>query len=149
MSKIEKIKIVSDAACRVKNAHVKGRDSRGESACGIIILNENNSVIKEDGIFLGVMTNQQAEYNGLIKALEMASEFCNTDVEVWMDVENVVKQMKGENAVKSANMKPLYEKVKDLEKLFRKIEYFHHKRTEWWAQRADRLAKEELNKKDG
>ncbi len=147
MSKLEKMKIVSDAACSIPNAHIKGRESKGESACGIIFLDEKNSTIKEYPIYLGVMTNQQAEYNGLIKALELAPKFCSTDIEVWMDSEFVIKQMNGEYAVKSPSIKPLHEKVKELAKRFGKIRYFHHSENSPLGQRADRLAKNVLNTK--
>ena len=150
-----KLKIVSDAACRVKDAHIKGKDRKGESACGIILRNENDSILDEKGFYLGVMTNNQAEYSGLIKGMEMALEYCRNhqefstaDIGVWMDSNDVIMQMKEEWKVKSHNLKPLHEKSKELEKRFAgNIEYFHHSRESYWGKKADRLANEVLDRR--
>ena len=148
MVKYNKLKIVCDAACRVPNANIPGRSNRGKSACGIIFLDENDNIVKELGFYLGEMTVPQAEYNGLIKALNAATEFSRKDIEVWMDSEIVIKHLNGVYALKSENIKPLFDQVKALEKRFvGNIQYFHHPRIAKFAKHADKLANSELDKK--
>jgi ribonuclease HI len=66
-----------------------------------------------------------------------------------MDSELVVKQLKGEYAVKSENMKPLHHEVRNLEARFARIVYFHHRRSEPLAKRADQLARGTHKKHEG
>lgn len=148
MAKLKKLKIVCDAACRIPNANIQGRSSNGKSACGIIFIDENDNIIQELSFYLGEMTVSQAEYNGLIKALDSAGEHCRKDIEIWMDSEFIVKQLNGDYAVSSENVKPLYDKVKTLEKRFTgKVDYFHHPRTTKFAKYVDKLANNELDKR--
>ena len=64
-----------------------------------------------------------------------------------MDSELVVRQLNGDYGIKSDNMKPLYDQVKNLERRFLKgVRYFHHPRTTKLAKRADQLAELEYRK---
>jgi ribonuclease HI len=148
MAKYEKLKIVCDASCRIPKANVPGRIGKGKSAAGVIFLDDKDIIIEATGSYLGEMTPPQAEYNALIKALDGASQFCRKNLEIWLDSELVVKHLTGEYALKSENIKPLYDQVKALEKRFvGKVEYYHHPRTAKLAKEADKLANQELNKK--
>ncbi len=148
MVKLKKLKIVCDAACKIPNANTKGRINKGKAACGIIFLDENDNVISKKSFYLGELTPPQAEYRGLINALDTAAEFCRNDLEVWMDSEFIIRQMNGDYAIKSRNIKPLFDQVKSLEKRFLgSVLYFHHSRTAKLAKHADKLANDELNKK--
>ncbi len=148
MAKYKKLKIICDATCRIPNAHLPGRVSKGKSACGILFFDENDNLIQELSFYLGELTPPQAEYNGLIKALDSASGLCREDIEVWLDSEFVVKQLSGDYGIKSGNMKPLYDQVKTLERRFIKgVNYYHHPRITKLAKQADRLANMEINKK--
>lgn len=147
MARYKKIKIITDACCKIENAHLKGRIGKGKSACGMIILDEEENIILEKSKYLGELTVPQAEYNGLIFALDLASGYCRNDIEVWMDSELVIKQMNGDYGIKSENMKPLYDEVKKLEGRFSGFKkYFHHKRNAKWAKYVDALAEAEYNK---
>ena len=142
----KKIKVVSDATCRIPNAHEKNHPSKGKAACGFLILDENDGVLFQGGSYLGEITVPQAEYQGLINALDKASEYSRGEVHVYMDSELVIRQMNGDYALKSENMKPLYHKVKTLEQRFLQgVKYFHHPRTAALAKQADKLADAALN----
>lgn len=145
MAKYKKIKIACDACCHKPNAHL-GLVGKGESAGGIIFMDENDVVISEFGVYLGDMTPPQAEYSTLIKALDKAAGYCRGEVEVWMDSELVVKQMNGDYGIKSENMKPLFHEVKKLEERFEKVCYFHHGRDTALGKKADKLAEIEYKK---
>ena len=148
MVRVKKLKIVCDSACRIPDAHIKGRMNKGKSACGILFFDENETLVSQKGFYLGEMTTPQAEYNGLIKALDTASQFCRNDLEIWMDSEFIIRQMNGDYRIKSENMKPLFDQVKSLERRFLgKVSYFHHPRTTKLAKQADKLANDELDNK--
>jgi len=148
MGKPKKLKIVCDAACRIANANIPGRSGKGKSACGILFLDENDNPVDSKSYYLGEMTPPQAEYNALIKALDDASQYCRNDLEIWLDSELVVRQLNGQYAIRSENMKPLYDKVRILEKRYiGEIKYYHHSRNAKLAKQADKLANDEIDRK--
>jgi ribonuclease HI len=95
VAKYRKVTVVSDACCRIPNAHVKGRIGKGKAACGYAILDDQGNVIDKGGTFLGEMTVPEAEYRGLIQALDVASGFCRDEADVFLDSEFVVRQVTG------------------------------------------------------
>jgi ribonuclease HI len=144
---LQKIKIITDACCKIPDAHILGRSKKGHSACGVVLLDQNDQTLNEVGKYLGEVTAPQAEYMGLIFALDKAGEICRGEVEVWMDSEFVVRQLNGDYGIKSENMKPLYHEVKTLEQRFLKgVKYFHHPRTSVLAKRANQIAEIEYRK---
>lgn len=145
----QKIKIVTDACCKIPNAHLPSGLilRKGHSACGVLISDNEDNIISRHSKYLGEMTISQAEYEGLIFGLDKASAVCRGEVEVWMDSEFVVRQMNGDYGIKSDNMKPLYHEVKKMEQRFLKgVKYFHHPREAILAQKADQLANAELRR---
>jgi ribonuclease HI len=140
---ITKLIIATDACCKVPDAHKKGHSGRGECACGVIFLNGQKTpeaVFDQVGLYLGEMTVNEAEYYGLITALEKASKIYTGDLEVWMDSELVIMHLTGRYKLKAANLKPLFQEVKTLERRFRSVRYHHHKREETIAAMADKMA---------
>jgi ribonuclease HI len=65
-------------------------------------------VLDEASEFLGVATNNVAEYRGLLLGLARAKALGADEVEVVNDSELVAKQINGEYKVKHAAMRPLY-----------------------------------------
>ena len=148
MSKYHKIKIVCDACCRAPSDPVTGEMRyRGKSACGFVILDESNQIVLEQSKYLGELSPPQAEYEGLIFALDKAVEFCRGDIDVWMDSEVVIRQMNGDYCIRSESAKRLYDEVKKREGRFLgKVKYFHHDRGSLWARYADKLANAEYSR---
>lgn len=141
-----KTKVVVDATCQIKNAHIKGRSSKGESACGVLVIDKSGREYPYSR-YLGQMTVPEAEFNGLIFALERASQLTNDEIEVVMDSQLVVRWLTGEYRIKKSHIKPLFAKVKELEKRFKKVSYFHHSRETVLGRRVDQIARRELLKK--
>jgi ribonuclease HI len=100
------------------------RGNPGPGACGAILKDRNGSVVAQKGRFLGVCTNNEAEYRGLILGLKTALEMGADSAEVLMDSELVIKQLKGTYRVKNAKLLPLYQKVKGLEQKIGEVSYF-------------------------
>jgi len=142
-----KIKLVTDACCHIPNAHLVGRSGEGFAACGVLILNEFDQTLAELCQYLGEKTVPQAEYGGLIFALERASEYSRGELEIWMDSELVVRQMNGNYALRKPHIKELYDKAKGLEgRYLGGVKYFHHPETASLAQRTHQLAEAEYRR---
>jgi len=94
--------------------------------------------------FLGIQTNNYAEYHGLLGVLKWSVEHNVKRLTVVSDSELMVKQMQGKYAVKSPVLKPLFEEAR---KLSRRIESFEMRHTLRGGNRtADRLANEAMDR---
>jgi len=101
------------------------RGNRGRSAIGIVLKDADKKNIEVNGKFLGVSTNNNAEYQALIFGLETAKKHGITEIECFLDSELVVKQLKGQYRVKDLNLQNLFNQVKILENEFKHISFTH------------------------
>ena len=140
-------KIYVDACCQIEDAHLKGRVGRGKAACGVLIIDNSGNEFEYTS-YLGEKTPPQAEFEGLIFALDKASEVLkrNQRIEVWMDSELVIKWMNKDYRLKKEHIKPLFDKANELSQRFEGVAYFHHSRDTELAKRVDRLAHSEYKK---
>lgn len=88
------------------------RGNPGPSGYGVYIQNENGEKLAELSQFLGIRTNNYAEYSGLLAALEFALRYDHPRLRVVSDSELMVKQIKGQYKVKSPDLRPLYEEAR-------------------------------------
>ncbi len=119
------------------------RNNPGKAAIGIVLV-ENNEIIKKYKKYLGIKTNNQAEYLALLKTMDLCLKK-DKKAEFYVDSELVFMQLTGRYKVKSKNIKHLYEKVKKKENKFNYIKYNHVKRENKFIQIADSLVNEELD----
>ena len=101
------------------------RGNPGPAAAGFVLSDEKGNQLQAKGIFLGRKTNNEAEYNGLVKALEAALQLGTEQVMIFSDSELLVKQIKGEYRVKSEKILPLYEQATSLLYKFSKWKIQH------------------------
>ncbi|GAC1542553.1 MAG: hypothetical protein NVS2B17_21250 [Candidatus Velthaea sp.] len=101
------------------------RGNPGPAASGAVLTDETGEVLREIGTFLGVATNNVAEWTGLLTGLEAALELGATDITVRMDSELVVKQLSGAYRVKHPNLIPLHAKAKTLLRKFARTDIAH------------------------
>lgn len=87
------------------------RGNPGHAAAGIVLADEHGTALVHDATYLGVLTNNQAEYRALILGLRAAARYNPSAVRVYMDSELVVRQMRGEYRVKHELLRPLYEEA--------------------------------------
>jgi ribonuclease HI len=106
------------------------RGNPGYAGIGAVILDANGSCLMELSEWIGIATNNEAEYIALIKALEAAKGLGAREVNVLADSELVVRQMKGIYAVKSPRLRPLFMKARRLKHEFAKFEICHIQRDE-------------------
>ena len=72
------------------------RGNPGPAGAGFALIDEEEMVVFEGHLYLGETTNNQAEYSALIDGLERALKMGFESVEIRMDSELVVKQIRGE-----------------------------------------------------
>ena len=84
------------------------RGNPGLAGAGVIIKDEHGRRIETIGKYLGVTTNNQAEYRALIEGLRAVARHQPESVTVRMDSELVVKQMNGQYRVRHPELLPLY-----------------------------------------
>src|SRR3989339_1419045 len=92
------------------------RGNPGIAGCGVVVKDEKENIIYEESAFLGVKTNNEAEYLGLITALTWINNQSDLEVELYSDSELLVRQMRGEYKVKATNLKDLWLTAKNLSK---------------------------------
>jgi len=91
------------------------RGNPGIAGYGVYIEDENKKILFEEARFLGVKTNNEAEYLALIGALCWLEEKgIKEGIEINSDSELLVRQMRGTYKVKAAHLKKLWETAQDL-----------------------------------
>ena len=122
------------------SAHCDGgaRGNPGPSGFGALVQDAEGRVLAELSGFLGIQTNNFAEYSGLLASLEYALANGHRRLRVVSDSELMVKQIKGQYKVKSPGLLPLYQEAKKRIARLEAFEIVHalrHKNKD-----ADRLA---------
>lgn len=127
-------------------AHSDGgaRGNPGPAGYGVVLHDESGRKVAALSEYLGHQTNNFAEYQGLIAALEYAVQHGPKALKLISDSELLVRQIKGIYKVKNATLKELHARAKDL---IAQLEWFsigHALREQ--NQEADRLANEAMDK---
>lgn len=104
------------------------RGNPGPSAAGFVVIDDNQQVIAEGGEYLGITTNNQAEYHGVRLGLEKAIELKMKRVDFKIDSMLVVNQMKGFYKIKNRELWPVHERIRELMKQFDKVSFTHVRR---------------------
>lgn len=122
------------------------RGNPGPSASGYVIYDQAGKIMVKDGLYLGITTNNQAEYNALRLGLEKALELNAQKVLVYMDSLLVVNQMKGVYKVKNRELIPVFQAIKTIEARFLQVTYNHVPRE--LNKQADSMVNEVLDATD-
>ena len=104
---MEKIIIYTDGGAR---------GNPGPAGIGALIMDANETVLKEISEYIGHATNNIAEYTALVRALEEIKKIFgkktrSMDIEVRMDSELVVRQLSGTYKVRDANLKEKFSQI--------------------------------------
>lgn len=119
------------------------RGNPGPSASGFVVMSRQEHVIHEGGMYLGITTNNQAEYHGVRLGLEKALEMGARTVDFRIDSLLVVNQMNGIYTIKNRELWPIHERIQELVKKFDKVTFTHVKRE--FNQLADGMVNKILN----
>jgi ribonuclease HI len=101
------------------------RGNPGPSGAGAVILDAGGKVVAEAGRFLGVQTNNVAEYQSAILGFETALQLGFKELDVRADSMLVVQQLKGEWKIKHPGLLPLWEKARALLAKFDRVTLRH------------------------
>jgi len=116
------------------------RGNPGPSATGYVLFDEQENILQQSGEYLGITTNNQAEYQAVKLGLEKAKQIGAREVDVYLDSLLVVNQMKGVYKVKNRDLWPIHEAIKELGEHFQKMTFTHVPRE------LNKLADAEVNK---
>lgn len=130
-TKITEVKLFGDGG---------SRGNPGPSASGYVIKDMSDKILESNGEYLNITTNNQAEYHSLKIGLERAQQLGARTVHIYMDSLLVVNQIKGIFKVRNAELKPVYERVKNLMAEFTATDITHVPRE------LNKLADAEVNK---
>jgi len=136
----------NDNSSRVMVAHIDGgsRGNPGPAGYGAHITDGDGKLVAELSDYLGVQTNNFAEYSGLIAALEYAVAHGYDTVKVISDSELLVKQMKGQYKVRSEALQEIYQEARALVRKLDRFEIRHVLRH--LNKDADRLANQAMDR---
>lgn len=101
------------------------RGNPGPSAIGYAILGQDDGLILKESKYLGITTNNQAEYQGLKEGLEKCRELNFSVVNVFMDSLLVVNQMKGIYKVKNRDLWPVHDYITKFLTNFTSVKFSH------------------------
>jgi ribonuclease HI len=128
------------------NSDGGSRGNPGPGAIGVIIRKDGTILTKYSAKIGNFVTNNVAEYEALIKALELASEITKDEVTCILDSELIIKQLLGEYKVKHPKILELFLRIQKLQERFKKIRYLHVSRENSFQKMADEILNEELDK---
>jgi ribonuclease HI len=106
------------------------RGNPGPAAAGGVIVGADGTLIAEVSEYLGVATNNVAEYRALILTLRRALDEGCRNVDIRMDSELVVRQLEGKYRVKDPKMRPLHAAAVKLLAMFERADVRHVRREE-------------------
>jgi ribonuclease HI len=112
----------------------------GQSGAGIVAFDEDGNEIFRDSIHLGIMTNNMAEYEALVRALHKVEQSHISTVNIYTDSLLVANQVLGKYRVRNEGLKPYLEEARRLIRAFSsfKVQYIPRESNRI----ADRLAKQ-------
>jgi probable phosphoglycerate mutase len=127
-------------------AHCDGgsRGNPGPSGYGAVIEDAKGQVVAELSEYLGIQTNNYAEYSGLLGVLKWSVEHNVKHLRVVSDSELMVKQMQGKYKVASPILRPLFEEARKLSRNIASFEIRHTLRG--GNKQADKLANDAMDK---
>ena len=136
MDKTMKLIIYTDGA---------SRGNPGPSGYGFVIKDSQGKTLLEEGFFLGIATNNFAEYSAVLESLKRVKESFPkvNEVNFYMDSKLVVEQLSGRYKIKSFNLKPIIERIKKLETSLGRVSYQHISRNLNFE--ADRMANKAID----
>jgi len=113
---LPRVRVYSDGAAR---------GNPGPAGAGAVLVDPAGNIVERLGKFLGIQTNNFAEYTGLLIGLQRARELGASEVEVYADSELMIRQLEGRYQVKSPTLRPLYEEARRLLKEFSRVKLVH------------------------
>jgi ribonuclease HI len=122
------------------------RGNPGPAAIAFLIQCDNGKIQKSYSNYIGIHTNNQAEYKALIAAMQFILKKAE-EITCYLDSELVVKQINGLYSVKNLELRNLWNEIKRLKECFKKTVFISVPRTNYFIKKADWLLNKKLNEK--
>lgn len=90
------------------------RGNPGPSALGFVITDVDDQIIYEGSKYLGITTNNQAEYQAVKAGLEMCIKYTSNNVKVFLDSQLVANQMNGIYKIRNRELWPIHQSIKEI-----------------------------------
>ena len=119
---------VNDTTSMIVYSDGGSRGNPGPSASAYVVMDTSKKIIAQGNVYLGLTTNNQAEYHGVRLGLEKALELGAKKVDFRSDSMLVVNQMNGIYAIRNRELWPIYERIKELTTQFEKVTFTHVRR---------------------
>jgi ribonuclease HI len=128
------------------------RGNPGHAAYGFVVYNDKKQKLFSGSRYLNKTTNNQAEYKGVVGALEFIYSICENNksdnvltINFYLDSKLIVEQMNGNYKIKNEGLKLIYWNIKELiSKIGANVNFFHIPREK--NKVADRLVNEEIDR---
>ena len=134
IKKGEILKIYTDGAAR---------GNPGPAAWAFLFVH-NDCIIHEESNYIGIATNNAAEYHAIINALKTAKRFHKGHLQVYSDSNLAVQQINNKWKIHYPHLAKLYRTVRQLCGNYKKVEFFHVRRNNSYIQKCDTLCNERL-----
>lgn len=115
-TKVDKVKLFTDGG---------SRGNPGPSASGFVIYDDQDAILSSGGEYLGITTNNQAEYQAVRHGLRNCQSLGANSVRVFMDSLLVVNQMNGVFKIRNRELWPIHSEIKELMEKFKKVSFVH------------------------
>lgn len=132
---MSKLKIYTDGGAR---------GNPGPGGCGVVIYDQQNKIVGEYTKFLKKATNNQAEYEALILALQKAKALKAKELDCYLDSQLIVEQLNHQYKIKNPDLGSLFIKVWNLSQSFQKISYHYIPREK--NKQADKLVNQAIDR---
>lgn len=127
----------------VANIDGGARGNPGPAAYGVVIRNPKGEILEELAEYLGIQTNNYAEYSGLVAVLEYAVNHRIASLKILSDSELLVRQMRGQYKVSNPVLREFYQKAQTLIRKMEHVSIEHVMREK--NKEADRLVNQVLD----
>jgi ribonuclease HI len=134
VKKYRKLEVFTDGA---------SRNNPGMAAIGVVIKDQDGRVVNTLSRYLGIATNNVAEYTALLEALALLSDYQADEIRIYLDSQLVVRQVLGEYKIKRPHLVPLAQEARKRMARFPKISLSHIPREE--NSEADALANQAID----
>ncbi|HSS92433.1 MAG TPA: ribonuclease HI family protein [Candidatus Dormibacteraeota bacterium] len=119
------------------------RGNPGPAGVGVVIEDDQGMRLRGLHRWLGVTTNNEAEYRALIDGLKAVKEWKPDRLEVYLDSKLVVEQVNGKWRIKAPELMPLHKEAKELIDQFPEVKVCHVERAK--NKGADALANKAID----
>lgn len=107
------------------NCDGAARGNPGPAGAGAVVVDEDGLVLAEVAEGLGETTNNVAEYTAVIRGLEEAERLGAREVLLRSDSQLLINQLIGRYRVKAPHLQPLHRRVRELMRVFDRVDLEH------------------------